>query len=122
MAYPEKQYTITGQAADFPEYSSVVGTTLLAKNTDGNWGYISASNLQTTLDGAGLATDTDVSASNAARVSLSGSIATKMANTDFAYVTGSTTNGGWNDASASAAGVPVGGLYHTLGTVKVRLS
>jgi len=26
-----------------------------------------------------------------------------------------------NDAAAAAAGVPVGGLYHTIGTVKVRL-
>jgi hypothetical protein len=118
MAYPEEKYSVYGAATNFPEYSSVVGTTLLAKNTDGQWGYISASNLQTTLDGAGLATDTDISASNAARVSLSGSIATKMANTGFVYVTGSFAN----DAAAQAAGVPVGGLYHTTGTVKVRLS
>lgn len=65
MAYPEKHYTITGDAADFPEYQSVVGTTLLAKNTDGKWGYISASNLQTTLDGAGLATDAELQALSA---------------------------------------------------------
>ena len=26
-----------------------------------------------------------------------------------------------NDAAAAAAGVPIGGLYHTTGTVKVRL-
>lgn len=120
MAYPEPRYTVFGAAAEFPEYSSVAGTTLLAKNTDGNWGYISASNLQTTLDGDGLATDTDISASNAARVALSGSIATKMANTGFVYVTGSAS--GWNDASASAAGIAIGGLYHDAGTVKVRLS
>lgn len=121
MSYPEQRYTVFGAATEFPEYSSVTGTTLLAKNTDGNWGYISASNLQTTLDGAGLATDTDISASNAARVALSGSIASKMANTGFTYVTGSPSIA-WNDASASAAGVPVGGLYHSQGTVKVRLS
>jgi len=57
MAYPEKLYSTYGKAVDFPEYQSVTGTTLLAKNQDGMWGYISASNLQTTLDGAGLATD-----------------------------------------------------------------
>jgi len=68
MAYPENKYSVFGAAMDFPEYQSVTGTTLLAKNQDGNWGYISASNLQTTLDGAGLATD-------AAVTSLSGSIA-----------------------------------------------
>ena len=27
-----------------------------------------------------------------------------------------------NDAAAASAGVPVGGFYHTSGTVKVRLS
>ena len=27
-----------------------------------------------------------------------------------------------NDAAAAAAGVPVGGLYHTAGTVKIRLT
>lgn len=27
-----------------------------------------------------------------------------------------------NDAAAAAAGVPIGGMYHTSGTVKVRLS
>lgn len=38
-------------------------------------------------------------------------------------VSGSISNGGWNDASASAAGVPVGGVYYTTnGQVKVRLS
>jgi hypothetical protein len=44
-----------------------------------------------------------------------------MANTGFVYVTGS-ASAGWNDASASAAGVPVGSLYHSQGAVKVRLS
>lgn len=114
MAYPEQRYTVFGAASEFPEYQSVTGTTLLAKNQDGNWGYISASNLQTTLDGAGLATDTDIT-------SLSSSVANKMANTSFVYVTGSASVA-WNDASASVAGVAVGGLYHSQGTVKVRLS
>lgn len=27
-----------------------------------------------------------------------------------------------NDAAAAVAGVPIGGLYHTTGTVKVRLT
>jgi hypothetical protein len=111
MAYPEQKYSVFGAAMDFPEYQSVTGTTLLAKNQDGNWGYISASNLQTTLDGAGLATDASVT-------SLSGSIATKLANTSFEYVTGSFAN----DGAAASAGVPIGGLYHTTGTVKVRLT
>ena len=106
------------QAYDLPQFDSVTATELMAKRADGQLGYVPASQLQTTLDGAGLATDTDISASNAARVSLSGSVATKMANTSFAYITGSFAN----DTAAQAAGVPVGGLYHTTGTVKVRLT
>ncbi len=72
---------------------------------------------QYTVTGVGptfLSTDAEVS-------TLSGSIATKMANTSFSYVTGS-ASAAWNDASASAAGVPVGGMYHSQGAVKVRLS
>jgi hypothetical protein len=38
-------------------------------------------------------------------------------------ITGSVANGGWNDASASAAGVPINGLYYTINnTIKVRLT
>jgi hypothetical protein len=117
------------QAYELPTFDSVSGTQLIAKTEDGQMGYVQASQLQTTLDGNGLATDTDISASNAARVSLSGSvsssitslsgsIATKMANTSFGYITGSFAN----DGAAASAGVAIGGLYHTTGTVKVRLS
>ena len=121
MADPEPRYTVTGKGPNYPNAETVAGTVILAKDANGNLAFVSASQLQTTMDGAGLATDTDISASNAARVSLSGSIATKMANTGFVYVTGS-ASAGWNDASASAAGVPVGSLYHSQGAVKVRLS
>ena len=106
------------KAYDLPTFDSIVGTQIMAKTEGGQMGYVNASQLQTTLDGNGLATDTDISASNAARVSLSGSIATKMANTSFGYVTGSFAN----DGAAASAGVPIGGLYHTTGTVKIRLS
>jgi hypothetical protein len=117
------------KAYDLPTFDSIAGTQIMAKTDSGQMGYVNTSQLQTTLDGNGLATDTDISASNAARVSLSGSvsssitslsgsIATKMANTSFGYVTGSFAN----DGAAASAGVPVGGLYHTTGTVKVRLT
>ena len=106
------------KAYDLPTFDSIAGTQIMAKTDSGQMGYVNTSQLQTTLDGNGLATDTDISASNAARVSLSGSIATKMANTSFGYVTGSFAN----DVTAASAGVPVGGLYHTTGTVKVRLT
>lgn len=111
MAYPELQYSITETAKDLPTYTAESTDKILARQADGKMGYILVSDLQLTLDGDGLATDTSVT-------SLSGSIATKMANTSFGYVTGSFAN----DGAAAAAGVAVGGLYHTTGTVKVRLT
>ncbi len=132
MAYPEKRYYVQETAKDLPQYTVENTDQILARQADGKLGYLLISDLQTTLDGDGLATDTDISASNAAITSLSGStaaaltslsssVATKMANTSFQYITGSTSLA-WNDDSASLAGVPIGGLYHTLGTVKVRLT
>jgi hypothetical protein len=65
-------------------------------------------------------------ATTASLTSVSQSIETTLASTNaklngffpFASVTGSCAN----DAAAQAAGVPVGGLYHTAGAVKVRLT
>lgn len=114
MAYPEQKYTVTGRGPSYPNAETTAGTVILAKDALGNLAYVSASQLQTTLDGEGLATDADIT-------SLSGSVAAKMKNTGFAYVTGS-ASAAWNDASASAAGVAVGELYHSQGAVKVRLS
>jgi len=111
MAYPEERYSITETAKDLPTYTVESTDKILARQADGKLGYILVSDLQVTLDGDGLATDASVT-------SLSGSIATKMANTSFGYVTGSFAN----DGAAASAGVPVGGLYHTAGTVKVRLT
>lgn len=121
MAYPEKQYSVTGKGPSYPNAETSAATLILAKDGAGNLAYVSASQLQTTLDGAGLATDTDISASNAARVALSSSITTKLENATFNWITGS-VGSAWNDASASAAGVTIGGLYHSQGIVKVRLS
>jgi hypothetical protein len=53
------------------------------------------------------ATDTDKTTTNAKLNALS----------PFASITGSCAN----DAAAASAGVPVGGLYHTSGAIKVRL-
>ena len=114
MAYPEPQYTVTGKGPNYPNASTTAGTVILAKDSNGNLAYVSASQLQTTMDGAGLATDTDIT-------NLSGSVATKMKNTSFVYITGSASVA-WNDASASAAGIAVGQMYHSQGAVKVRLS
>lgn len=99
---------------ELPDVTPVAGTKILVTDADNfAFGYADVSALITTVDGAGLATD-------AALASVSGAIAAKLDNTAFNFITGS--NGGWNDASASAAGIPVGGLYHSVGTVKVRLS
>ena len=144
MAYPEPQYSVTETAKDLPTYTAESTDKILARQADGKIGYILVSDLQVTLDGDGLATDasvTSLSGSVSGSIyslsgsvsgtisslsgsvsgtisSLSGSIATKMANTSFGYVTGSFAN----DGAAAAAGVAVGGLYHTTGTVKVRLT
>jgi hypothetical protein len=56
---------------------------------------------------ATFATDVDKVATNAKLDALS----------PFAAITGSCAN----DTAAASAGVPVGGLYHTSGTIKVRL-
>ena len=122
MAYPEPQYTISETAKDLPTYTAESTDKILARQSDGNLGYILVSDLQVTLDGDGLATDasvTSLSGSVSSSItSLSGSIATKMANTSFGYITGSFAN----DVAAASAGVAIGGLYHTTGTVKVRLT
>jgi hypothetical protein len=133
MAYPEPHYSVTETAKDLPTYTAESTDKILARQADGKMGYILVSDLQVTLDGDGLATDasvTSLSGSVSGTISslsgsvsgtissLSGSIATKMANTSFGYVTGSFAN----DGAAAAAGVAVGGLYHTTGTVKVRLT
>lgn len=60
-----------------------------------------------TVNGDGFAKDTDLATTN---VKLNAFF-------PFASVTGSCAN----DTAAQAAGVPIGGLYHTSGTVKVRL-
>ena len=48
------------KAYDLPAFDSIAGTELIAKTEDGQMGYVQASQLQTTLDGNGLATDADL--------------------------------------------------------------
>jgi hypothetical protein len=79
--------------------------------------------------------DTDVAAAlvsgsiNTTINSLSGSVSAtyitsaSMRNTLGSFIVFGGTGGGYaNDGAAAAAGVPVGGLYHTAGAVKVRLT
>ena len=60
MAYPEKHYDISETAKDLPQYSAESTDQILARQSDGKLGYILVSDLQTTLDGDGLAKDTDL--------------------------------------------------------------
>ena len=48
------------KAYDLPVFDSIAGTQVIAKTEDGQMGYVKASQLQTTLDGNGLATDADI--------------------------------------------------------------
>ncbi len=66
-----------------------------------------ATTLTAVID-ATFATDVDKVTTNAKLDALS----------PFAAITGSCAN----DTAAASAGVPVGGLYHTTGTIKVRLT
>jgi hypothetical protein len=60
MAYPEPHYTIYETAKDLPTYSAESTDKILARQEDGRMGYILVSDLQVTLDGDGLALDTDL--------------------------------------------------------------
>ena len=60
MAYPEPHYTIYETAKDLPTYSAESTDKILARQADGKLGYILVSDLQVTLDGDGLALDTDL--------------------------------------------------------------
>ena len=53
------------KAYELPTFDSVSGTQLIAKTEGGQMGYVQASQLQTTLDGNGLATDADLTALSA---------------------------------------------------------
>lgn len=74
MAYPEPHYTVTGRGPNYPNAATTAGTLILAKDSLGNLAYVSASQLQTTLDGAGLATDDDIATVTAAIAAVSASI------------------------------------------------
>jgi hypothetical protein len=64
------------QAYDLPTFDSITGTQIIAKTEDGQMGYVQASQLQTTLDGNGLATDADI-ANLQSQIGVSGSYSTQ---------------------------------------------
>ena len=108
---------------DLPVVTPITTTKILVTDeTTGLMGFASVSALQTTVDGAGLATDTGLAAVFASASAYSASIASNfLAKFPANTVTGSVTDA-WNDTSASVVGVAVGGLYHSQGAVRVRLS
>ena len=81
----------------------------LTFDTDAVAAMVSGS-IETTL--ASKATNAALTSTNATITAVSGSLSGRLT------ITGSCAN----DAEASAVGVIVGGLYHTTGTVKVRLT
>ena len=97
MALSElERLAIIARQGTSPVYSAkTIGVTIPANRTLGE-----------VIDDT-FATDTDKVTTNAKLDALS----------PFAAITGSCTN----DAAAASAGVPVGGLYHTAGAIKVRL-
>ena len=60
MTYPEKRYHVQRTSEDLPQYTVETTDQILARQEDGMIGYISVNDLKTTLDGAGLALDTDL--------------------------------------------------------------
>jgi hypothetical protein len=65
MSYPQPQYSVIQAAKDLPTYTAESTDKILARQADGNLGYILVSDLQTTLDGEGLATDSALQALSA---------------------------------------------------------
>ena len=92
----ERQAVIDSQGPSPVYPTQTIGVTIPANRT-----------LSQVIDDT-FATDTDKVTTNAKLDALS----------PFAAITGSCAN----DAAAASANVPVGGLYHTAGAIKVRLT
>ena len=94
---------------ELPDVTPVAGTKILVTDADNfSFGYADVAALQVTVDGNGLATDAALTSVSASFASVS-----RVYNISGSFA---------NDGAAAAANIPVGGLYHTSGTVKVRLS
>jgi hypothetical protein len=105
MALSElERLAIIARQGTSPVYSAkTIGATIPANRT-----------LSEVIDDT-FATDSDNTSTNS---TLSATNAKLDALSPFAAITGSCAN----DAAAESAGVPVGGLYHTAGAIKVRLT
>jgi hypothetical protein len=102
--------------------SSSINTTIGAVSSSINTtiGAVSSST-NTTINALSGSTNTTINALSAS-VSATYITSASMVNTLTSFIVFGGLGGGYvNDAAAASAGVPVGGLYHTTGTVKVRL-
>ena len=77
------------KAYELPSFDSVASTQLIAKTEDGQMGYVQASQLQTTLDGNGLATDAALQAVSASLASAQSSCRTQIHSLSGSVVGGS---------------------------------
>ena len=80
------------KAYDLTTFNSVAGTELMAKREDGQFGYVAASQLQTTLDGNGLATDAALQAVSASVASAFNGSGVGVFSTVQALINGTGTN------------------------------
>lgn len=105
-------------AYELPTFDSVAGTEIMAKTADGQLGYVPASQLITTMDGAGLATD-------AALTAVSGAFVTTTGTTNSTLTTvsgsGALTAGTLITVSSSAAST-AGTLVGVSGSVVTLVS
>jgi hypothetical protein len=92
MAYPEERYSVIETAKDLPTYTAESTDKILARQADGKMGYILVSDLQTTLDGEGLATDAALQAVSASVASAFNGSGVGVFSTVQALINGTGTN------------------------------
>jgi hypothetical protein len=92
MAYPEERYSVIETAKDLPTYTAESTDKILARQADGKLGYILVSDLQTTLDGNGLATDAALQAVSASVATAFNGSGDGIFNTVQANINGTGTN------------------------------
>jgi hypothetical protein len=80
------------QAYDLPTFDSIAGTQIIAKTEDGQMGYVQTSQLQTTLDGNGLATDAELQALSASVAGVFDGTGVGVFSTVQANINGTGTN------------------------------
>ncbi len=88
----EERYSVVETAKDLPTYTAESTDKILARQADGKMGYILVSDLQTTLDGEGLATDAALQAVSASVASAFDGTGVGVFSTVQANINGTGTN------------------------------